>query len=327
MNSQGEFDKRQARDILHNQFKYSLRESQTPLNLIKQVNVSTVKPVYKDLNKCVNQAWIYDVYEQYFLEKKREQHEKETKNQKSHHIHVSDEEDEVKTSSTDYIYTNSFKRCLKIMERMVVQNNQPKMYHNYKYLFTDENTEVNTGKESFMVHLWKFYYAATKKKAVTSLCWNPKYPDLFAVGFGTYDFGGSKSVGHICLCSLKNNMSPEMTFQTSDNVMCLDWHPHSPSLLAVGLYNGAVQVFDIRDKNKLPIYSSSVKTNKHTDPVWQVKWNHDISKHLNFYSISSDGRVMNWILMKDKLEPEVVIRLKLINKSSQLINLRKCSGQ
>jgi len=58
---------------------------------------------------------------------------------------------------------------------------------------------------------------------------------------------------------------------------------------------------------------STVRTNKHTDPVWQVKWNTDESiKDLNFYSISSDGRVTNWTLMKNKLECEEVVNLKLV---------------
>jgi dynein intermediate chain 1 len=45
--------------------------------------------------------------------------------------------------------------------------------------------------------------------------------------------------------------------------------------------------------------------------IFKVYWNPDTSKNYNFYSISSDGRVMNWILMKNKLEPEEVIKLKL----------------
>ena len=47
--------------------------------------------------------------------------------------------------------------------------------------------------------------------------------------------------------------------------------------------------------------------------MWQVKWNPDISKKFNFYSISSDGRVMNWSLMKNKLEPEEIFKLKETN--------------
>lgn len=35
-------------------------------------------------------------------------------------------------------------------------------------------------------------------------------------------------------------------------------------------------------------------------------------KDLNFYSISSDGRVTNWVLMKNKLEAEEVVKLKLV---------------
>lgn len=30
--------------------------------------------------------------------------------------------------------------------------------------------------------------------------------------------------------------------------MCLDFHPQSPALLAVGLYDGTVLVYDIRNK-------------------------------------------------------------------------------
>lgn len=38
---------------------------------------------------------------------------------------------------------------------------------------------------------------------------------------------------------------------------------------------------------------------KHYDPVWQVKWQNDnCDKNKNFFSISSDGRVINWILKK-----------------------------
>jgi dynein intermediate chain 1, axonemal len=143
---------------------------------------------------------------------------------------------------------------------------------------------------------------------------------MFAVGYGLYEFGKKKSAGLICLCTLKNNMSPELTLQTDDHVMSLDFHPTNPALLAVGLYDGLVLVYDVRNKNKQPIYKSSIKTKKHTDPVWQVKWDPNTSKNLNFYSISSDGRVMNWILMKDKLEPEEVIRLKLVNKSKFFLN-------
>jgi len=68
-----------------------------------------------------------------------------------------------------------------------------------------------------------------------------------------------------------------------------------------------------------------VRTNKHTDPVWQVKWQaEDATKQLSFYSISSDGRVTSWNLMKNKLEPEEVIKLKLvIDQDKELVENKK----
>lgn len=136
---------------------------------------------------------------------------------------------------------------------------------------------------------------------------------MFVVGYGSYDFL-KQSTGLICCYTIKNPTWPEYSYTTEAGIMSVDFHPNNAALLAVGLYDGTVMVFDIRLKgNNKPIYMSTVRTNKHTDPVWQVRWNADIGvKNLNFYSISSDGRVTNWTLMKNKLEAEEIIKLKLI---------------
>ena len=96
--------------------------------------------------------------------------------------------------------------------------------------------------------------------------------------------------------------------------MCINFHPNHSSLLAVGCYDGTVMVYDVRNKVNRPIYMSSIKTGKHTDPVWQVFWQEeDLAKELNFFSISSDGRVANWIMSKNELKMEPVMQLKLVS--------------
>ena len=206
------------------------------------------------------------------------------------------------------------KRALKIMERMIVQNADDEKFEDYKYYppyETDDNDREN-GDYGSVLPLWRFSTEKSRKKHVTSMQWNPKYKDLFAVGYGSYDFL-KQSTGLICCYTIKNPTFPEYSFSTESGVMCLDFHPEHPALLAVGLYDGTVMVYDIRIKgNNRPMYFSTVRTNKHTDPVWQVKWNNDGEKQLNFYSISSDGRVTNWALMKNKLEAEEVIKLRLV---------------
>ena len=310
----GNYDEKFARKIMRNKFNYSQRQTQTPLTLIRERGVSTAKPELVPFKATVNQSFIYDTYMKELKRRRKIQEEKEQKKDSSHGnnaaLHTP-----ARSKKENSIYSKSFQRCLKIMERMIVQNNEQQKFRDYKYMFTDTYKDANKSKETSTCALWKISFQAIKKKSVTSLCWNPRYRDLFAVGYGSYEFGRKKSGGYICLCTLKNGMSPELTLKTDNHVMCLDFHPNSEALLAVGLYDGVVLVYDIRNKSKQPIYSSSIKTKKHTDPVWQVKWDPDKSKNYNFYSISSDGRVMNWSLMKDKLEPEEVIRLKLVNKS------------
>ena len=40
-------------------------------------------------------------------------------------------------------------------------------------------------QEGSLLPLWKFSYDKAKKLAVTALCWNPRYKDLFVVGHGS----------------------------------------------------------------------------------------------------------------------------------------------
>ena len=86
-------------------------------------------------------------------------------------------------------YTASFKKALKIMERTVVNNDEALQYNFYKYFFTGEGEVMETSKtEGHMIPLWRFSSEKQRKKHVTSICWNPKYKDLFAIGLGSYEF-------------------------------------------------------------------------------------------------------------------------------------------
>ena len=80
-----------------------------------------------------------------------------------------------------------------------------------------------------------------------------------------------QSNGMILFYTLKNPSYPEYMYQTDSGVMCLDIHPTQPYLVAAGFYDGCVGVFNIHENKGGPIYLSTAKTGKHTDPVWQVK--------------------------------------------------------
>lgn len=274
---------------LRNQFNFQERSSQTFNLPLREKGMKTDPPVMSNFSLETTHWMIFDSYMQQFEDMQRQELEEQMKNKKDKKPQQIQQQ-----HVEDPLYSTSMKRCLKIMERMIVQNADDEKFEDYKY-YEDSTMDRESGNFGTVLPLWRFSTEKSRKKHVTAIQWNPRYRDLFAVGYGSYDFL-KQHTGLICCYTIKNPIWPEYQFQTESGVMCLDFHPQNPALLAVGLYDGTVMVFDIRLKgNNKPIYMSTVRTDKHTDPVWQVKWNDDITvKDLNFYSISSDGRVTNW---------------------------------
>jgi len=157
---------------------------------------------------------------------------------------------------------------------------------------------------------------------VTAMSWNEGFKDLFAVGYGSYDFMRQGS-GLICVFSMKNVGAPEYTFTCESGVTSMDFHSKEFPLLAVGLYDGSVCVYDVRKRENKPIYSSDAQSGKHSDPVWEVHWARDDAlngnpasgtppKEASFYSVSSDGRLASWTVTKSELVCENLISLNVL---------------
>lgn len=293
-----------------NQFNYSERAAQTFNNSLRTRGVATEPPPVVNFFATVTQ---WDIFDSYIQEYKNQIAEDEAAKQaatKKHAPTEGNEPAEKAKKEGDMVHSQKMSNALKILERMANQNAEDEVFQDFKYW--EDVSDWYRGNEGSLLPLWRFSTERTKRKQVTTLCWNPSYPDLFAVAYGSYDFMRQGS-GMICCFSLKNTSHPEYTFNTDSGVMCLDFHQHHHSLLAVGCYDGTVLVFDVRNKVNRPIYSSSIRTGKHTDPVWQVHWQEeDLAKELNFFSISSDGQVASWVMSKNELKMEPVMQLKLV---------------
>lgn len=202
-----------------------------------------------------------------------------------------------------------------ILDRMANQNMYEEVASDYKY-WEDASDAFRPGEGS-LLPLWKFTNDKAKRRQVTAICWNPQYQDLFAAGYGSYEFL-KQSSGLICIYSLKNPSHPEFSFTTESGVMCLHFHPEFSNLLAVGCYDGSVLVYDVNTKTDKPIYSATVKTGKHNDPVWSIFWQPDEAlKALQFVSISSDGNVNLWTMNKSELTHEDLMKLKVVRPGKQ----------
>uniref|UniRef100_A0A672HCR3 Dynein, axonemal, intermediate chain 1, paralog 2 n=1 Tax=Salarias fasciatus TaxID=181472 RepID=A0A672HCR3_SALFA len=209
-------------------------------------------------------------------------------------------------------------------KNMVQTETQVKLDYSAHFKYFEDASDDFRGQKGTLLPLWKFRYDKAKGLSVTALCWNKKYQDLFAVGMGSYDFL-KQGQGMLIVYSLKNPAFPEYVYSTASGVLCLDIHKQRSYLVAIGFYDGSVAVYNLKEKGQEPVYKSTPKTGQHTDPVWQVRWqDDDIDNYHNFYSVSSDGRVVSWTLFKHELVFTDIITLPLHGAISEKPQCLQC---
>uniref|UniRef100_A0A671KFN5 Dynein, axonemal, intermediate chain 1, paralog 2 n=1 Tax=Sinocyclocheilus anshuiensis TaxID=1608454 RepID=A0A671KFN5_9TELE len=290
---------------LTNQFNFNERASQTLNNPPRDISCQTEPPPRANFSAIANQWEIYDFYveELQRWDKSKEKHEGQFLN----------EEDMSKKkmiqAETQNDYIAQLAKAIKIIERMVNQNIFDDVAQDFMY-FEDASDEFR-GEKGTLLPLWTFQYEKAKSLSVTSLCWNHKYNDLFTVGLGSRKFTiyirqGIINLfnGMLLFYTLKNPSYPEFIFNIASRVMCVDIHELLYYLVAVGLYDGCV-----------PIYNSRASSGNHTSAVMQVNWQKDdLDGNHNFISVSADGQVVSWTLVKHELFFTDITKLPVIDR-------------
>ncbi|XP_007908233.1 dynein axonemal intermediate chain 4 isoform X2 [Callorhinchus milii] len=232
---------------------------------------------------------------------------------------------------------------LVIMERVIMENIfQTKLaaYRQLPVLTTEEEVvgrsedmDQASGLIAVVVpsieHLWSYSCNLTADRNVSSMVWNTQNPDLLAVGYGEFEYTNQKG-GLVCCWSLKNPMWPERIYTCENGVTALDFSTVHPNLLAVGMYDGTVALYNLCELSALPALDSSDSLNMHTGPVWQLKWieqdrlSKGDEKVETLISISADGRITKWHLGKG-LEATDLMRIKRLGfqQSNKLMEKEK----
>ncbi|KAF7668592.1 hypothetical protein LDENG_00001870 [Lucifuga dentata] len=289
-----------------NQFNFSDRASQTLNNPQRNKSCQTEPPPRCSFSASANQWEIYDAYdEELQKQEKNKEKQKATTSKKD----TDKSKKKAMLMETQNDDNSKVAKAAKILERMVTLNTFDQIAQDFRYF--EDPADGTKDQRGTLRPLWKFQYDKATRLSVTALCWNKKYPDLFAVGMGSYDFTAQRG-GLLLFFSLKNSAFPENIYPTKSSIICLDIHKQLSYLVVVGFYNGCVAVYNLKNEGLEPLYKSRAKTGKHTDPVWQVRWqNDDMDNNHNFYSVSADGRVVSWTLFKNELVFADVIRLSL----------------
>lgn len=54
-------------------------------------------------------------------------------------------------------------------------------------------------------------------------------------------------------------------------VTSLDFSQRNPHMLAVGMHDGTIALYDVRSRQATPVLASTAESGKHGDPVWKVR--------------------------------------------------------
>ncbi|XP_016155550.1 PREDICTED: WD repeat-containing protein 78 isoform X2 [Ficedula albicollis] len=174
----------------------------------------------------------------------------------------------------------------------------------------DPNQSPAEGAGPSLEQLWSYRCDLTSGHSVSSMAWNKVNPDLVAVGYREFVSQDQKK-GLACCWSLKNPMWPERIFRCEHGVTAVDFSLASPNLLAVGMANGCVAIYDVRSRRDAALLDSSASLDKHKGPVWQLRWVEQDrgDKNERLMCISGDGRMTQWFIQQ-RLDCFDVMKIK-----------------
>ena len=231
---------------------------------------------------------------------------------------------------------------LQVMERMVMQNMYAAKHLLYsgfelpaelrmknelddeeededEYSEEDEESDDDEHIDYRLDKLWSFECAISEGRNVAAVAWSEHelHRHVLAVAYGETDFSkAATKTGAIMLWSLKNPDFPEHVIECRSGVMSLAFSHTHPNLLAVGLYEGSVCLYDIGRRDKKSFLESDYQQ-KHTAPVWELRWvDQNSERGEKLVSISSDGRITEWTIKKG-LEHHDLFKLKKVENPAK----------
>ncbi|XP_037722912.1 dynein intermediate chain 4, axonemal isoform X1 [Drosophila subpulchrella] len=145
-----------------------------------------------------------------------------------------------------------------------------------------------------------------ERKAVSDIDFCRSNGDILAVAYGLYSFSSQHvpTSGSVFLWSIKNPGEPERAYYYDVPVTAICFSPFLPSLLAIGLYDGSVEVREVCSLQDMPIAVSQRVTSPSSSPVVAIRWIKQVSDDVDeadidpFLSLSQDGSVTRFRIIK-----------------------------
>lgn len=182
-----------------------------------------------------------------------------------------------------------------VLQRLLASNIYREQQKRFRNMIMPDPMDLSVKYLYRLEPLWCFKMTETIGKGVSSLSRCHGNSDILAVGYGVYDFVSYmyRTVGYVAIWSIKvsmrseltgwlnlfilyflqNPVNPERRYRFDHPVTSLKFSKETPQLLAVGFFNGAIQVLDISDSDTNYVVAKSQRNESAGfEPIWDMKW-------------------------------------------------------
>ncbi|XP_037952462.1 dynein intermediate chain 4, axonemal-like [Teleopsis dalmanni] len=146
--------------------------------------------------------------------------------------------------------------------------------------------------------LFEFPQPGNLRRSMADIDFCPSNGDIFAVAYGIFSFSASTvpKSGQVCIWSVKNPENPERIYNYPLPCTAVKFSQFLPSLIAIGLYDGNVEVRDITFPDMPPVSVSNPETLSGCESIVTIRWikknETDGSDGIDpFLSLAQDGCV------------------------------------
>lgn len=269
-------------------------EAQTPEMLLKSRAVNTERIMKQEVASFVSNYDMYDTYNDL------ERHTKEIDlAEAASKIEITTYSREGMENIIDMLNkSENFHLSSMILQRLLAGNVYREKQKRFRNMYMPDPLDKNAKYLYRLETLWTYKSLETAGKAVASASWCPANGDIVAIAYGIYGFTNFdlRSKGYVCVWSIKNPVNPERQYHFSVPVTSVAFSRKTPQLLAIGLYDGSVQIWDIMDNSKVPVGVSERKSSPGFEPIWDIGWvelDDDLDQIL---TASQDGTIMKYTL-------------------------------
>ncbi|KAH8342350.1 hypothetical protein KR059_002782 [Drosophila kikkawai] len=220
------------------------------------------------------------------------------------------EKDKITAQTERLLKSPEFRNAIMYVGRTLSSNMYEEGMRRFRNFDQVDRTNTEAEYNYSMSLLFRLVPEPSKgeRKAVSDIDFCRSNGDILAVAYGLYSFSSQyvPASGSVFVWSIKNPSEPERAYYYNVPVTAISFSPFLPSLLAIGLYDGSVEVRDISSLQDTPVAVSQRATSPGSTPVVAIRWLKQVDDNDNdengeidpFLSLSQDGSVTRFRIIK-----------------------------